>query len=96
MYEWHFEKVKLISQFSIGAAASLFISTLITLLQTSPQIDWWKISIILTMALSTGIYGGYRLFQLRSLHRQYGTALKLLSEFRKISPFLIHYRENIR
>ena len=96
MYEWHFEKVKLISQYSIGAAVSLFISTIIAFLQTTPQIDWWKISIILIMAASTGIYGAYRLFQLRELHRQYGTALKLLSEFKKISPFLIHYKENIQ
>lgn len=96
MYEWHFEKVKMISQFSIGAAASLFISTIITFLQTTPQIDLWKISIILIMALSTAIYGAYRLYQLRSLHRQYGAALKLLSEFKRISPFLVRYRENIR
>lgn len=96
MYEWHFEKVKLISQYSIGAAASLFISTLVAFLQTTPQIDWWIILIILITASSTGIYGVYRVFQLRALHRQYGTALKLLSEFKKISPFLIHYKENIQ
>lgn len=95
MYEWHFEKVKMISQFSIGAAASLFISALLTFLQTTSQIDWWKIVLIFIMALSTGTYGAYRIYQLRALHRQYGTSLKLLSEFKKIRPFLLRYRENI-
>lgn len=96
MYEWHFDKVKMISQFSVGAAASLFISVLLTFLQTTSQIDWWKILLIVLMALSTGIYGAYQIYQLRALHRQYVTALKLLFEFKKIRPFLLRYRENIR
>lgn len=96
MYEWHFEKVKMISQFSVGAAASLFISALLTFLQTTSQIEWWKILLIFLMALSTGTYGAYQIYQLRAFHRQYGTALKLLSECKKIRPFLLRYRENIR
>ena len=96
MYEWHFDKVKMISQFSVGAAASLFISIFLTFLQTTSQIDWWKLLLIVLMALSTGIYGAYQIYQLRALHRQYVTALKLLFEFKKIRPFLLRYRENIR
>jgi hypothetical protein len=95
IFEWHFDRAKTISQWILGAAASLSISVLISISKQE-----WKLSapfttIILMCAVATGAYGAYNLWQLRSLSRQFVAALKLYSELTGIRAFVGRYRERV-
>jgi len=96
MFEWHFERVKVISQWILGATASLFIYILVAFFKADLELEAWQIILIVLFALCTSTYGIYLLWQLRSLNRQFIAALKLFYEFKKIRPFLIRYREEIK
>lgn len=96
MFEWHFERVKIVSQWFLAAAASLSISVLVTFFRGGSKLVWWQNILVLFLAFATATPGLYRLRQLRSLNRQFVAALKLYSEFKKIKTFLIRYREATR
>jgi len=96
MFEWYFERVKIVSQWFLAAAASLSISVLVTFFRGGSKLVWWQNILVLFLAFATATPGLYRLRQLRSLNRQFVAALKLYSEFKKIKTFLIRYREATR
>ena len=92
IFDWHFEKVKLITQISVGAAASLFVAVTITFI-SNDKIELIPAIVLILLALSSALFGIYRLFKLKKYHRQYLTALKLFHDFEKIRPFIKIYRE---
>jgi sterol desaturase/sphingolipid hydroxylase (fatty acid hydroxylase superfamily) len=96
MFEWHFERVMTLSRWILGAAASLVIAVLAAFFKAELQLACWQTGLIVLAALATGTYGVYRLWELRSVHRQFIAALKLFCELKEIRPFLIRYREEIR
>ncbi len=96
MFEWYFERVKITSQWILGATASLFISVLVAFFKAELQLVWWKTALIILFALSTATYGVYRLWQLRSLNSQFVATLKLYCEFKKMKTFITRYREQIK
>ena len=96
VYEWHFERVKTTSQWILGAAASLFIAVLVAFFKAELKLVWWQNALIALFAIGTGTFGIYRLWQLRSIHRQFIAALKIYCEFKEIRSFLSRYREEIR
>ena len=84
---------KIISQWILGASATLFISVLISFFKGELNLVLWQVILIAVSALGTGTYGIYRIIQLRSLHRRFVAALKLFCEFNRMRAFLILYRE---
>lgn len=93
MYEWHFERDMTITKWILGIAASLSISVLIAFFEAERGLVVWHATLVLLSALGTFTYGIYRLWQMRSLHRQFVSALKLLCELKKVEPFLARYRQ---
>lgn len=96
MYEWHFERVKIISQWVLGAAVSLFIAVLVAFFEPDTLLQWWHGAIAAILALSAGTYGVYRLFQLGRLHQQFVAALKIFCELKKMKSFFVRYQGTIR
>lgn len=96
MFEWHLEREKLIITWILGAAASLFISVLVAFFKAELKLGLWQIAIIILCSLGTAFYGIYRVLQIRSINSQFISAMKLFSNFRKISLFLTRYRDEIR
>ena len=96
MFEWHFERGKITSQWILGIAASLFISLLIAFFRGELRLVWWQTTLIMLSAPGASTYGIYRLWQLRSINRQFVSTLKLYSEFKRIKTFLIAYRKQVR
>lgn len=92
VFEWHFERVKTTAQWVLGAAASLFVSSLIPFFKAELQLSWWQTLLLFLSAAGTASYGIYRLWQLRTLHREFVAALKLHSEFKQMRPFFLRYR----
>ncbi len=96
MFEWYLEREKLIITWMLGAAASLFISVLIAFFKKEIELEWWQTSLIIIFSLGTAFYGVIRVYHIRSMNAQFVSALKLLSNFKKISQFLIRYRDEMR
>jgi hypothetical protein len=95
IFDWHFERTKVTSQWILGAAATLFISVLVSFFKSELNIPWWIVLLIAIFALATASYGIYLLWQLRLLHLQYIATLKIYNKFKKIRPFLILYRTHL-
>jgi hypothetical protein len=93
MFEWHFERVKIILEWILGITASLFLLAVLAFFKTEIDLEYWQIGVVLIFALCTGTYGLYRLWQLRALNHEFVAALKLFSELKKISPFLVQYHK---
>ena len=96
MFEWHFERVKITSQWVLAAAASLSISVLVAFFKAELKLVWWQTTLIVFLAVATATYGVYCLWQLRSLNRQFVAALKLYCEFKRMKTFLVEYRKQMR
>ena len=96
MFEWHFERVKITSQWVLAATASLSISVLVAFFKAELKLVWWQTTLIVFLAVATATYGVYCLWQLRSLNRQFVAALKLYCEFKRMKTFLFEYRKQIR
>lgn len=96
MFDWHFERVKITSQWLLGASASLFISVLIAFSRNEVEIDLLQIAGILLGGVSVGAYGLYLIMRLRSLQTQFVAALKLHAEFKRIRPFILLYRDEFK
>jgi hypothetical protein len=93
MFEWHFDRVKTKAQWILGAAASLFVSSLIPFIKAELHLTWWQTTLLFLLAAGTASYGVYRLWQLRTLHREFVAALKLHCEIKEMRPFFFRYRE---
>ena len=93
MFEWHYDRVMTLTQWILGATASLVVAVLVAFFRAELELLWWQTLIIFAAALGTGSYGIYRLFELRSLHKQYVAALKLYCGLKAMRPFLLRYRD---
>lgn len=96
MFEWHFQRNMTITTWLLGVAASLFISVLVALFKSELKLPLWQTIIVFICNISTATYGIYRLWHIRSMHRQFVSALKILSGLKKISPFLLLYSRERR
>jgi hypothetical protein len=85
-----------LSQWILGATASLVIAVIAAFFRAEMQLACWQTGLVVVAALGTGTYGVYRLWELRSVHRQFVAALGLFCELKRIRPFLVRYREEIR
>ncbi|XRG77044.1 hypothetical protein V5E38_14440 [Rossellomorea sp. GAMAL-10_SWC] len=96
MYEWHFERVKSFSQWCLGASVSIIVGFFAALFKsgTGNGPSWWLAVIVLVFVLSTACYGGYLKWKLKSINRQYVSALKIFSEVKEIKKFIIRYWED--
>ncbi len=96
MFEWHFNRSIMITKWILGATVSLLISVGAVFLKPELNIKWWQFSIVLLFALSSATYGIYRLWQIRAMHKQFVSTLKIYYELKKIVPFITRYRERKR
>jgi len=95
MYDWHFEKIKVLYQLSLGISASLFVSIILAYLQSDIKMDLWIILLTLVMALCPAFYGVYRFHNLKLIHRQYVVAIKIYKELKIIRPFILIYQQGM-
>ena len=93
MFDWHFQRDMTITKWVLGAAASLFIAVLIAFFRGELTVAWWQPAIVILSSILSFIYGISRLIQMRNLHKQFVSSLRLLTELKKILPFIKKYRE---
>jgi hypothetical protein len=100
VFEWHFDREKAVCQWSLGAAGTLFLAVIVAFLipqpSTQTQIPVWRPLLAIVFAILASTFGIYRLVRLRSLHRQYISALRLYQDFAAVKPFVLRYRGSSR
>jgi hypothetical protein len=93
MFQWHHDRVMAISQWMLGAAASLFAVLLVAFFRGDLELAFWKIGLLVLGISIVAILGFLRIWQLRVMNHQFVATLKLYSEFKKINHFFVLYRE---
>ncbi|MED3066166.1 hypothetical protein P4310_11480 [Bacillus thuringiensis] len=95
MYEWHFESVKSLSQWCLGASVSIIVGFFVALFKstTSNGPSWWQVLLVIILVSSTACYGLYLKWKLKSINKQYVSALKLFAEVKEIKTFISRYWE---
>jgi hypothetical protein len=93
MFDWHFQRNMMVAKWIMGAVASLFVAALLAYFKAEIKLNWWQAVLAIGILLSASTYGFYRLYQIRSMHRQFVSALKIYNELKKIAPFISRYRE---
>ncbi|EPY7708301.1 hypothetical protein ACN1JM_000342 [Bacillus pacificus] len=95
MYEWHFESVKSLSQWCLGASVSIIVGFFVALFKsaTSNEPSWWQVLLVIILVSSTACYGLYLKWKLKSINKQYVSALKLFAEVKEIKTFISRYWE---
>ncbi|MDD5168128.1 MAG: hypothetical protein PHN75_04860 [Syntrophales bacterium] len=93
MFDWHFQRNMMIAKWIMGAVASLSIAALLGYFKAEIDLNWWQSIVAIVLPLSASTYGFYRLYHIRSMHRQFVSALKIYNELKKIAPFISLYRE---
>ena len=98
MYQWDFNRTKLICQLSIGISASFLVligtSYVQNFTSTKPvTVDSNLLIVSLFLSICPAIFGIFQFYRLKSIHRQYVAALKLLHKLRAIRPFITYYRQ---
>ena len=96
MFGWHFERDMAITRWMLGAAAALAVSALVAFFKAEIKPNWWQTVLLTGIPLVTSSYGVYRLAQIRSIHGQFVSALKIYNELKQIRPFIVRYRRSIR
>ena len=92
MFKWHHDRVMRTSQWALGLSASLTVALGVVVFRAELQLAWWQMVLVVAAALGTAAYGLYRQWQLRSIHRQFVSALKLYCELKEMAPFIARYR----
>ncbi|WP_292371056.1 hypothetical protein [Methanoregula sp. UBA64] len=95
MYDWHFEKIKVLYQISLGISASLFVSIILSYLQSNLHVDLWLLILTLIMASCPALYGMVRFHNLKLIHRQFVEAIKIYKELERVRPFILRYQQRI-
>jgi len=95
VFEWNYERNALIIKGVIGFSLSLILTLLFSFFKNEIKVNLYYLIVPIFFSILTGSYGFYKLYQIKRLGRQYIAAIKLLSEFRKISPFISLYKRNL-
>lgn len=95
VFEWNYERNSLIVKGVVGFSLSLIITLLFSFFKNEIKVDLYYLIIPICFSILTGSYGFYKLYQIKRLGRQYIAAIKLISEFKKISPFISLYKRNL-
>jgi hypothetical protein len=95
IFEWHFDRVKIIIQGTFGFTAGVLIALIVALFKNEIQIVWWGTMLIILSSLLPAIYGIFRLWQIRLVHHEFVTSLRLYSELREMRSFLIRYHQQV-
>ncbi|WP_341907919.1 hypothetical protein [Fluviicola taffensis] len=91
-FEWYYDRTTMTIKGTIGAAASLIVALAISYFKQEFKVSYKELFIALAFSVLTASFGFYKMYQLRKITRQYIAALKLLSDLKKIKPFLSLYR----
>lgn len=92
MFEWHFNRSLTVAKWIWGLAASLFIALLASYFKEEIKIEVWQTIGIIFLSLATASYGFFKMYQIRSIQKQFVSSLKIYSSLKKIFPFIILYR----
>lgn len=93
VYDWESNRSLEVVKWVLGFSGALFVAVVVALFQRYIKADSWQFPVGVATSLLTTTYGLYRLTRLRRMQQQFLTALVLLSEFRKIAPFIRAYRK---
>lgn len=92
IFDWHFQRDTMITKWILGAAASLAVSLFIAFYKSENAPNWQVTCLLCTLPLATSSYGIYRLVQMRSIHKQFVSALRIYNDLKRIKPFIEKYR----
>lgn len=93
VFDWHFQRDTMVTKWILGAAASLAVSILIAFFKAEISPNWWQTCFLIALPVGTSSYGFYRLVHMRSIHRQFVSALRIYNDLKRIKPFISKYRE---
>lgn len=96
MFEWNFERDMTLARSLVGVAASIFVAIAVALFRNEIQLAWWWVLIVITSAMVVFAVGLYRFRQVRNVHKQFVSALKLHQELHQVAPFLKAYLRSRR
>ena len=89
-YEWRRERGVAAAKWVLGIAVFLAAGTVVGYLAAGPRPSFWLALVALVFALVTGVYGLRLLVELRSLEKEYLSALALAARLRKVSKALAY------
>ena len=92
MFEWHFARDLEIVKWVLGVAASFAVAFGIALFNAKESVPWGAVAVLSVIPVSVASYGLLRLYRMRSIHKQYLAALKLLAKLRAVKSFIVRYR----
>ena len=96
IFEWHFERVKTVSQWVVVVAGGLLVSLLVEFLTGDMSIHWAYTLLSALAAVATATFGVYYFARLRSMRRQFVVALGLYRQLRDMRPFIVLYLAIVR
>ncbi len=93
MFDWHFARDMEVTRWVLGAAATIGGALLVAVFKAEIIPSWWQALLLIVIPTVTASYGLFRLSRARSIHRQFVAALRIHSDFNRIRPFLVLYRQ---
>ncbi|RVT78651.1 hypothetical protein EOD40_05300 [Flavobacterium sufflavum] len=91
-FDWYYDKTTMTIKGTIGAAVSIIVALSISYFKQEFKVNLQEIIIAFCFSLATASYGFYKMYELNLITREYISAIKLLSDLKKIRPFLSLYR----
>lgn len=91
-FEWYYDRTTMTIKGTVGASASLIVALAISYFKQEFKVSDNELFIALAFSVLTASFGFYKMFQLSRITRQYIAAIKLLSDLKKMRPFLSLYR----
>lgn len=92
IFEWYYDRTTMTIKGTIGASASLIVALAISYFKQEFKVSEKELCIPLLFSILTASFGFYKMFQLSKITKQYIATIKLLSDLKKIRPFLSLYR----
>ncbi len=91
-FEWYYDRTTMIIKGTVGASASLIVALAISYFKQEFKVSDKELFIALAFSILTATFGFYKMYHLTKITRQYIAAIKLLSDLKKMRPFLSLYR----
>lgn len=92
MFEWYFERDITLTKWLLGAAASITVAVVLAIFRNQAQLASPYTILIVLCAGACFLVGIYRFVQLRKVHKQFVSTLKLYRDLQNIGPFINVYR----
>lgn len=96
MFDWYYEQDMMVVKGALATSGSLLITYLIALLKKEVAFELNSALFIFIAILLSSLYGLYRLGQVKSIHKQFVSTLKLYTNVKDISQFINLYQQRYK